>query len=119
MSTNEEKVRSILEAISADIIGHEKTAEAAMNDMERTSLTSDEYKSANLTFGLNCYVAGYLNHIKEKSTGASLRHIESVMRFHAHFQRVRGNLTDGSVISTAQAAVTVILEGYIQKFFEA
>ena len=118
MSTNE-KINAILDAISQDIEKHKEKSAQAMLTLEHMNVTEEEYKNANLCFGLSQFAAGYLTHIKESLTGADVKAAETCIRFHAHYQRTKGNLTDGSNISIGQAAVATILDGYISKFFDA
>lgn len=118
MSTTE-KINAVLEAINQDIAGHKEEAKRAMLAMEQMSVTEENYKEANLNFGLNLFVAGYLTHIKDTITGTDIKTTENFIRFHAHYQQTKGNLTDDSNIPFGRAEVTTLLNGYIAKFFDA
>lgn len=119
MSTTEEKINAIRDAINVDIEHHSNLAEVAFVNLEKMNISSKEYKDANLQFGLNNYIAGYLRKIKEITIDSeeSLKRIESRIRFHAYQQRTKGELADKQVISVAKATVAVLLEEYVQKFF--
>lgn len=120
MATKETKTEAILESICRDIEEHAHRAEAAFEIMERMNVTPEEYKKANWQFCLNSYVVRYLDRFMGMAAlNESLKTIESRMRFHAHQQRTKGALTDKQEISAAQATVAVLLDGYIEKFFEA
>lgn len=119
MSTTE-KLNAVLEAINKDIAQHRDVAKHAMLVLEHmnVTVTDEEYKEANLCFGLNQFIVGYLTHIKETIAGMDIKSVENLIRFHAYNQHTKGNITDGSNISIGQAAVATLLGGYITKFFE-
>lgn len=120
MATKETNTEAILESICHDIKEHAHNAEAAFATMEKMNVTPEEYKKANWQFCLNSYVVRYLDRFMGMAAlNESLKTIESRMRFHAHQQRTKGALTDKQEISAAQATVAVLLDGYIEKFFEA
>lgn len=120
MATKETNTEAILESICRDIEEHAHNAEAAFATMEKMNVTPEEYKKANWQFCLNSYVVRYLDRFMGMAAlSESLKTIESRMRFHAHQQRTKGALTDKQEISAAQATVAVLLDGYIEKFFEA
>lgn len=121
MSTTETNLDAIRAAFEQDIKTHANLAEEAFAKLEKMNLSPEEYKNANLTFGLNNYVAGYLRKLKEITidSGEPIKRIESRIRFHAYQQHIKGNLDDKQMISVAQAAVVVTLDGYVAKFFEA
>lgn len=120
MATKETNTEAILESICHDIEEHAHKAEAAFATMEKMNVTPEEYKKANWQFCLNSYVVRYLDRFMGMAAlNESLKTIENRMRFHAHQQRTKGALTDKQEISAAQATVAVLLDGYIEKFFEA
>lgn len=121
MSTTETKIDAIREAIKADIMHHSNLAEIEFENLEKMFISSEEYKDTNRQFCLNAYITGYLRKIKEFTVDREepLKRIENRIRFHAYQQRTKGELTDKQEISAAQAAVAEILEGYVQRFFEA
>lgn len=121
MLTTEEKIKAISDAINVDIEHHSNLAEVAFANLEKMNITPMEYKDANWQFGLNNYIAEYLRKIKEFTVDSEepLKRIESRIRFHAYQQRTKGELADKQEISAAQATVAVLLEDYVQKFFEA
>ena len=118
MSTTE-KLKAVLDAINQDIMQHRNVAKNAMLVLEHMNVTEEEYKEANLCFGQNQFIVGYLTHIKETIAGTDIKSVENLIRFHANYQHTKGNLTDGSNISIGQAAVATLLGNYITKFFEA
>ena len=121
MSTTETKLDAIRAAIEQDINTHARATEEAFAKLENMNVSPKEYKQANWQFGLNQYVAGDLRKIKELTVDSAepIKRVESRIRFHAYQQRTKGSLDDKQEISVAQAAVAVILEGYVEKFFEA
>lgn len=118
MSTTE-KINAVIDAINQDIAQHKDVAKHAMLVLEQMNVSEEDYKEANLCFGLNQFMIGYLSHIKDTLAGADIKTTENLIRYHAYYQRTKGNLTDGSNISIGQAAVATILDGYIAKFFDA
>ncbi len=56
METHVEKINAILDAISQDIAEREKVANSAMQTLEKLNTTPEEFKEANLRYGLNSYV---------------------------------------------------------------
>ena len=114
-----EKLNTILETISQDIAECKEVAKHAMLVLEQMNVSKKDYKEANLCFGLNQFMIGYLSHIKDTLAGADIKTTENLIRYHAYYQRTKGNLTDGSNISIGQAAVATILDGYVTKFFDA
>lgn len=121
MTTTETKIDAIRDVIKGDIAHHSNLAEIAFANLEKMVISSEEYKDANRQFGLNSYITGYLRKIKEFTVDREepLNRIENRIRFHAYQQSTIGEVTDEQEISTAQAAVAEILEGYVQRFFEA
>ncbi len=117
MSATETKIDAILDAISQDIAERERMANEAMHTLEMFNTTTEGYKRACLQFGANWFVAGYLKRIKEEVMKRELKTAENVIRFHAYQQHTKGNIDDGQDISLGQAAVAVILDGYIEQFF--
>lgn len=119
MKPNETKINAILDAIGQDIETHENLIEAAFATLEKMNISNEEYKAANRQLGLSAYIAGYLRNLIELTVAKEpLKTIENRMRFHAHSQRTKGELDDDQEISEAQKIVAVLLEGYVQKFFE-
>lgn len=118
MSTTE-KIKNLLDSINQDIEERREAAKQAMLTIERMSVSETEYKEANLGFGLNQFVIGYLAHVKENVDGSDEKTAENFIRFHAHYQHTKGNLSDGQPLSVAQATVAILLDGYVAKFFEA
>ncbi len=120
MSTTETKLDAIRAAFEQDINTHAQATEEAFTKLEKMNISPEDYKQANWQFGLNHYVAGYLRKIKEATVDGAepIKSIESRIRFHAYQQRTKGTLDDKQEISAAQATVAVILEGYVEKFFE-
>ncbi len=119
MSATKTKIDAILDAISQDIAERERVANDAMHTLEMFKTTTEDYKEANLQFGANWFVAVYLKRIKEGVMKRELKTAENLIRFHAYQQYAKGNLDDGRDISLGQSTVAVILDGYVQKFFEA
>lgn len=121
MSTTETKLDAIRAAFEQDINTHARATEDAFAKLEKMNTSTEDYKQANWQFGLNQYVAGYLRKIKEITVDSAepIKRVESRIRFHAYQQRTKGSLDDKQEISVAQAAVAVILEGYVENFFEA
>lgn len=119
--TSTEKINAILDTLSQEIARRKKTAEKAMQDLEAMNLTPPEqYKDANVRFGINCYVAGYLSHIKAEAEKANdIKKIENILRFHAYQQREKGSLDDGRDTSIGQGAVAIFLDRYVMQYFEA
>lgn len=119
MKPNETKINAILDAIGHDIETHENLIETAFVTLEKMNISNEEYKAANRQLGLSAYIAGYLRNLIELTVAKEpLKTIENRMRFHAHSQRTKGELDDDQEISEAQKIVAVLLEGYVQKFFE-
>lgn len=117
MST-ETKINDILDAISQEIENRESLAAQAMKDLEKMSLTSEEYKEANIGFGTDSFIAAYLRSIKSKiEEFGELKKIESYIRFHCHYQLTKGGLQDQTNFSVGQAILVGILESYINRFF--
>lgn len=119
MNTTATKINAILDAISQDIAEREGVANSAMNTLEKLNATPEEFKEANIRYGLNSYVINYLNRIKAVVMERDIKKAENLIRCHAYYQYSKGNLDDGSTISVAQAAVAVTLDGYIDRFFES
>lgn len=117
MPTTEEKIDAILDAISQDIAICEKTANRAMNTLERINTTPEEYKDANLQLGANAFAARYLDRVREVVKERDIKKAENVIRFHFYYQHHKGNLDDHRDISLGQSAVAVILGGYVDRFF--
>lgn len=119
MEPNETKINAILDAIGQDIEIHENLIETAFATLEKMTISDEEYNAANRQLGLSAYIAGYLRNLIELTVAKEpLKTIENRMRFHAHSQRTKGELDDDQEISEAQKIVAVLLEGYVQKFFE-
>ncbi len=119
MTSTEEKIDAILDAISQDIAEREKVADEAMLTMEQMNTSPDDYKSACLQFSANWFVVGYLKRIKCVVECRDIKSTENIIRFHSYYQHHKGNLDDGRDISLGQAALAVILDGYVEKFFDA
>ena len=119
MTSTEEKVDAILDAISQAIVDGEKMADNAMNSLENMNTTLEEYKDANLQLGANVFVIHYLNRIKEAVMERDIKKAENIIRFHSYYQHHKGNLDDGRDISLGQAALAVTLDGYVERFFDA
>lgn len=119
MTSTEEKIDAILDAISQDIAEREKMADNAMNTLEKINTTLEEYKDANFQLGANVFVIHYLNRIKEAVMERDIKKSENIIRFHSYYQHHKGNLYDGRDISLGQAALAVTLDGYVERFFDA
>lgn len=119
MDTTATKINALLDAISQDIAKHENVANSAMQTLEKLNATPEEFKEANLRYGLNAFVINYLNRIKAVVMERDIKKAENLIRYHAYYQYSKGNLDDGSTISVAQAAVAETLGGYVARFFEA
>ena len=119
MSTTETKIDALLDAISQDIAERENATNSVMQTLEKLNATPEEFKQANLRYCLNVYVINYLNRIKAVVMERDIQKAENIIRYHAYYQRTKGNLNDGSIISVAQTAVVTILDNYIARFFEA
>lgn len=119
MDTTATKINALLDAISQDITERENVANSAMNTLEKLNATPEEFKEANIRYGLNSYVINYLNRIKAAVMERDIKKAENIIRYHSYYQQTKGNLDDGSTISVAQAAVAVTLNGYVARFFEA
>ena len=112
------KIDSILAAIGQDIKHHEDTADKAMMTLELLKISSEEYKDANKTYGINRYIACYLKHVEEHiAKNRDIKEAENIMRFHSYQQKSKGSLDDGDFISLGQATVAVILGDYVNRFF--
>lgn len=118
MKPNETKINAILDAIGQNIAERETVANQAMHTLEKIKPSAEAYKDANLQFGANAYVAHYLKRIQEVVKERDIKKAENIIRFHCYQQHKIGALDDHRDISLGQAAVAVILEGYVQKFFE-
>lgn len=119
MDTTATKINALLDAICQDITERENVANSAMNTLEKLNATPEEFKEANIRYGLNSYVINYLNRIKAAVMERDIKKAENIIRYHSYYQHTKGNLDDGSTISVAQAAVAVTLNGYVARFFEA
>jgi len=118
MTSTEEKIDAILDAISQDIAERENVADNAMHTLEKMRPSSEEYKEANLQFGANSYVACYLKRIPPTARERDIKNAENVIRFHHFQQHTKGALDDHRDISLAQATIAVILGGYVERFFK-
>lgn len=118
MSTTE-KINAVIEAISQDIAQHKDVAKHAMLVLEQMNVSEKDYKEANLCFGLNQFMVGYLTHIKDTITGTDIKTAENLIRFHSYHQHTKGNLTDGKDLTIGQATIAILLDGYIERFFES
>ena len=125
MFTNEtkemQKYDAVVNEINAHVDGCTLVADKAFEEMEKMNASSEEFKEANRRFGFNYYIAGYLSTIVEYAgkNGPSLKTLENRLRFHAHAQRTKGELNDGTELSAWRKAAAEILESLISKFFEA
>lgn len=112
------KIDSILAAIGKDIKHHEDTADKAMMKLELLKISSEEYKEANKTYGINLYISCYLRHVEDHiAKNRDIKEAENIMRFHSYQQKSKGALDDGDFISLGQAAVAVTLGDYVNRFF--
>lgn len=118
MTTTETKTNEILNAINADITTHEEMAKEAMNTLEQTGTSPEEYKEACTAFSAHSFITCYLRHIRGVAECGNLKDTENIIRFHSYYQSAKGKLNDGQVISVAQATVCVLLGGYIKRFFD-
>lgn len=118
MSVTETTIDAILDAIKQEIAERERMANNAMHTLRKFNPTTEEYKDANLQFGVNTYIACYLKRIQNVVMGRNPTAVESAIRFHHYQQHAKGNLDDHRDISLGQAAVAVILGGYIERFFD-
>lgn len=117
MSVTETTIDAILDAIKQEIAERELMADNAMHTLRKFNPTPEEYKDANLQFGVNTYIACYLKSIQSVVMGRNPSAVESAIRFHHYQQHSKGNLNDHRDISLGQAAVAVILGGYVERFF--
>ncbi len=118
MSTTENKINAILDAINQDIAEREKEADSAMLTLEQMNTSVEDYKDACKQFGANLFVANYLRHIKGVADTRDIKNTENIIRFHSCYQHIKGNIEDGHDISLGQSVVTSILDGYIERFFD-
>ena len=135
MLTNETTKQQKHDAIEKEIIEYDaivneinvhvddctRRADIAFEEMEKMNASSEEFKEANRKFGFNYYIAGYLATIVQYAgkNGASLRTLENRLRFHAHAQRSKGELNDGTELSAWRRGAADFMEGIINKFFES
>lgn len=119
MDTTATKINALLDAISQDIVEREKATNSVMQTLEKINTTPEEFKQANLRYFLNSFVINYLNRIKAVVMERDFKKAENLIRYHAYYQRAKGNLNDGSTIAVAQTAVVTILDNYVARFFEA
>lgn len=108
----------LLDTIRRDIEANAMEADKAMDKLGDMKATSEEYKKANLRFARYNFVADYLRRLSNQIECSDSQSAENVIRFHTHYQHVKGGLNDGSDISKAQAMLAFTLDGYIAKFFE-
>lgn len=118
MSTTETKIDAILGAISQDIAEREQMADQAMHTLEKIKPSVEEYKDANIQFGVNSYVACYLKRIQAVVMERDIKKAEDIIRFHYYQQHTTGNLSDGRDISLGQTAVAAILGEYVERLFD-
>ena len=121
MSTTEIKKAAIIETITKDIAEREKVAERAMQTLEQMNTSAEDYKRACQQFSLNSFVSGYLRHIKDSVEKSDLKTSENLIRFHSYHQYTKGLLTDDNerALGVGQTAIAIILDGYIERFFES
>lgn len=117
METTATKINAILDAISKGIEKRESMAAEAMKTLDNLCTTPEEYKKANLHFGINSYVANYLKRIQAVVMERDLKKAENAIRFHHYQQQKIGAIDDGGDVSLAQAIVANILGDYIESFF--
>lgn len=110
-------VDALLDVIAKDIAERCSAANIAFETLLKIDPSTEDYKKANITFSQNIFIASYLTKIEDVAETQDVKTIENHLRFHAYQQRTFGELGDGKDISVAQAAVAVILEGYIECFF--
>lgn len=118
MDTTATKINALLDAISQDIAKYENVANSAMQTLEKLNATPEEFKEANLRYGLNAFVIGYLYRIKAVVMERDIKKAENLIRYHAYQQHTKGALDDHRDISLGQATVAVILGGYVERFFK-
>lgn len=118
MSATETKIDAILDAIRQDIAEREEMAKQAMHTLEKMNPSAEEYKYANIQFGANTYAAGYLKRIQEVVKERNIEKAENIIRFHKYQQHKIGANHTHRDFSLGQAAVAVILGGYIERFFD-
>lgn len=119
MDTTATKINALLDAISQDIAKYENVANSAMQTLEKLNATPEEFKEANLRYGLNAFVIGYLYRIKAVVMERDIKKAENLIRYHAYYQQhTKGALDDHRDISLGQATVAVILGGYVERFFK-
>lgn len=118
MSTTENKIDAILDAISQDIAKQELKAEHAMHNIEMLNATSNEFKEANIQFSASMYVAGYLTRIQSVVMERQIKKAENVIRYHAYYQHTKGGLDNGQDVLLGQATIAAILDGYVEQFFK-
>ncbi len=112
-------IRNLVDDLSKDIREREENTAAAIGSMERMGITPDDYKRANQQLGANAFVATFLTYIRREVENADAKGAENLLRFHSYTQRAKGRLDDQSITALGQAAVAVILDGYIEKYFAA
>lgn len=117
MSTTETKTDALLDAIRQDIAVCESMADRAMHSMEKLKPTTEEYKDANLQFGVNTYTVFYLRRIEEVVNCQDIKTSEHIIRFHHYQQNNVGVLKDHRDITLSQTAIAAILGRYIERFF--
>lgn len=118
MNTTENKISAIISAITEDIDRHEKKANDAMLTLEQMNTSVETFRETCRTFSRNIFVVGYLKRIKKRIEHCDLKSAENLIRFHAHYQRTKGHINDGSGVSLGQRTVMMYLENYTEQFFD-
>lgn len=116
--TTTSTMNALYGAIDADIAKHEGKAKDAMLTLESMRVSAIDYKDACRKFMYNHFITNYLKRVREVVETGDVKSSENLIRFHAHYQRRKGNLADDSEVSVAQTALACILDGYINRFFE-
>lgn len=117
-TTTTSTMNALYGTIDADITKHEAKAKDAMLTLESMKVSAQDYKKACRIFMYNHFITNYLKRVREVVETGDAKSSENLIRFHAHYQRRKGNLADGSEVAVAQTSLACILDGYINRFFE-
>lgn len=117
MSATDQKIDALLDELSKDILEHTNASCGAIRMLEMFNTSPDDFKKGCTQLAHNTFILGYLTRIEAVVKSRDLKKCENIIRFHSYQQHTKGNLSDGQDISVAQAAVVMILDRYIKKFF--
>lgn len=112
----------IADGLESHINECHQAVENAISTMERVFATPEEYKEADKQFATNSYIARFLGHVLSTIRvigNNDVKTAENTLRFHAHSLRVKASIGDADDFAAARQTVVTILEGYVEKYFEA